>query len=90
MDKEQIKDLQLYMNTIGIESSEDWFTDSENYDIGDNTLVVGIWWALDDKTGTKFNSLGEIVGFYGLPMLPENVRNKEELEEYKRVIGLNS
>jgi hypothetical protein len=70
----QIKDIQAYMETIGIDSQEDWFSDSENFYFGEHILVIGIWFALDDKTGKQFESLGEIVEFYGLPMIPENVR----------------
>ena len=88
MTEEQVKDIQYYMETIGIEGKEEWFSDSEDFYFGDHILVTGIWFALDDKTGKRFETLGEIVEFYGLPMIPENVRGKYEFEEYKKIIGL--
>lgn len=88
MTEEQVKDVRAYMETIGIQGQEDWFSDSEDFYFGEHILVTGIWYALDDKTARMFETLGEICEFYKLPMLPENVRGKEEFEEYKKAIGL--
>jgi hypothetical protein len=88
MTKEINNDIHSYFETIGISGNENWYSDTYDYTINTNTLVVGLDYALDDLTNTKFNTLGEIVEFYKLPMLPENVRGKDEYEEYKRVIGL--
>ena len=88
MTEEQVKDTRAYMETIGIKGKEEWFSDSEDFYFGEHILVTGIWFALDDKTNKHFETLGEIVEFYRLPMIPENVRGKAEFEEYKRVIGV--
>jgi hypothetical protein len=90
MEELQVKDVRSYMETIGIEGEENWFSDSEDFYFGEHILVTGIWFALDDKTGKQFQSLGEIVEFYGLPMIPENVRGKKEFEEYKRIVTFKS
>lgn len=42
--------------------------------------MVGIDYALDDLTNTKFNTLGEIVYFYGLPVIPDNVSREDEFK----------
>ena len=88
MEEEQINDIYRYFETIGIKGREVWFSDTYDYDIGTNTLVVGADYALDDLTNTKFKTLGEIIEFYKLPMLPDNIRTTEEYDEFKVIIGI--
>lgn len=88
MEEEQINDIHRYFETIDIKGREVWFSDTYDYDIGTNTLVVGVDYALDDLTNTKFKKLGEIVEFYKLPMLPDNIRTKEEYDEFKVIVGV--
>jgi hypothetical protein len=87
MKEEQLNDIELYMETIGIKGDLSTFSECTSYQMGDSELCIGHNYAVDDKTGKVFNSLGEICEFYKLPFLPDNVRTKEDLIEYKRVIG---
>jgi hypothetical protein len=88
MNEEQLNDIELYMKTIGIKGYVSTFLECTIYQIGDSELCISHNYAIDDKTGKVFNSLGEICEFYKLPFLPDNVRTKEDLIEYKRVIVL--
>ncbi len=95
MTKEGNELIHNYMNIIDIQGKEEWFGDSYDYTIGDNTLVTGLdnngaYYALDDKTAKGFVSLEEIIEFYNLPVLPENVNTKLEYEQYLKNINLNS
>lgn len=88
MKEEQIYDIHTYFETIDIKGGENWHSDSYDYEIGTNTLVVGLDYALDDLTNKKFKTLGEIVEFYKLPMLPDNIRTKEDYYEFKVIVGI--
>jgi hypothetical protein len=88
MTEEINNDIHKYFETIGIKGRENWCSDTFDYDIGVNILVVGCDFALDDLTNTKFNTLGDIVEFYKLPMIPDNVRTIEDYEEFKIIVGI--
>jgi hypothetical protein len=83
-------ELEAYFTLIGIKGSEEG--DSYDYLIGTKILSTfnykGIFWAIDDKSNKSFDTLGEIKDFYKLPLIPDNVKTKEELDEFYKVIGL--
>jgi hypothetical protein len=83
MNEEQLKDVELYMETIGIKGDWSTFSECTSYRIGESDLCIGYDCAVDDKTGKVFNSLFEVIDFYKLPIIPDNVRTPEEFQEFK-------
>lgn len=82
MNEEQLKDVELYMETIGIKGDWSTFSECTSYRIGESDLCIGYDCAVDDKTGKVFNSLFEVIDFYKLPIIPDNVRTPEEFQEF--------